>query len=103
MRVIYRLDTIKERLRPIFESYPINKAVLFGSYAKGVATPESDLDIILSCDSSMRGIQFYAVKGKIERTLQKDVDVFAESDLRKGTPIYDNIMKEGVSIYERNR
>ncbi len=34
---IITIDTIKERIVPILKNYPVNKAILFGSYAKGIA------------------------------------------------------------------
>ena len=37
------VETIREKIVPIFENYPINKAILFGSYAKGNATISSDI------------------------------------------------------------
>jgi len=45
--MIYTVDDIKGMLNPIFSSAPIYKAVLFGSYAKGVATEASDIDIVI--------------------------------------------------------
>jgi hypothetical protein len=42
---ILSLDEIKRRLTPIFKKYQVRRAYLFGSYARGEATPESDVDI----------------------------------------------------------
>lgn len=57
MRSINSLDELKmpfnhklylERLLEYFKSYPkIEKVLLFGSCAKGVATPKSDIDIFI--------------------------------------------------------
>lgn len=41
------VETIREKTVPIFEIYPINKAILFGSYAKGNATISSDIDLYI--------------------------------------------------------
>ena len=102
MRVIYRLDTIKERLRPIFDSYPVNQATLFGSYARGDMTPESDLDMVIDCDDEMKNIKFYAMWADVEEDLKKSVDMIANTELIKNTEIYDSVKKEGVVIYEKN-
>lgn len=39
------VETIREKTVPIFKNYPIDKAILFGSYAKGSATISSDIDL----------------------------------------------------------
>ena len=36
-QIIFTSNKIKQRLRPIFTSYKIRKAILFGSYSKGTA------------------------------------------------------------------
>ncbi len=35
------IEQIKEKTIPILRNYPVNKAILFGSYAKGEATKDS--------------------------------------------------------------
>ncbi|MCL2086792.1 MAG: nucleotidyltransferase domain-containing protein [Oscillospiraceae bacterium] len=47
MKSPYTLFEIKEKLRPIFNESPVDKAILFGSYAKGNPTVLSDADIVI--------------------------------------------------------
>ena len=47
MRATYTIDEIKSRLKPIFDDEPVYRAVLFGSYATGTATEDSDVDVVL--------------------------------------------------------
>ena len=42
-------EEIRLRLSPIFEKYHVRQAFLFGSYARGEATPESDVDLRIDC------------------------------------------------------
>ena len=42
---IISVETIKKKAVPILRKYPVDKAILFGSYAKGEATNISDIDI----------------------------------------------------------
>ena len=40
------IEEIKKRVVPILKNYPVDKAILFGSYAKGEADNKSDIDLI---------------------------------------------------------
>ena len=55
-QIIFTSNEIKQRLRPIFTSYKIRQAILFGSYSKGTATKNSDIDLLV--DSNLRGLKF---------------------------------------------
>lgn len=45
--MIYTLDEIKSRVLPVIQKYNIPAMYLFGSYARGEATEESDLDFLV--------------------------------------------------------
>ncbi|MBQ3062673.1 MAG: nucleotidyltransferase domain-containing protein [Clostridia bacterium] len=45
--MIYTLDEIKSITAPIIRKYNIPEMYLFGSYARGDATEESDLDFLI--------------------------------------------------------
>lgn len=42
--MIYTIEEITERVRPVAEKYGLRSVYLFGSYARGDATEESDVD-----------------------------------------------------------
>jgi len=101
MSAVYRIDDIIEKLRPIFESWPIYKAILFGSYSKGIATANSDIDIVIDSKGEIRGLNFYGVLDEIVDTLNLDVDLFEASEIRQDSLIHNEVMEQGVVIYER--
>ena len=41
---VYTTNEIADKVRPIAEAYGIDKVYLFGSYARGEATENSDID-----------------------------------------------------------
>ena len=94
----YSLSEIKTTLHPIFDAYGIRKAVLFGSYAKGEATDQSDVDLVIDCHQ--RGLKFYGIINAIETGLQKECDVFRFSSIATDSPISKEIDETGVIIYE---
>ncbi|MCD8222506.1 MAG: nucleotidyltransferase domain-containing protein [Clostridiales bacterium] len=46
MSDIYTIPQLSETLLPLFRSYGIRRAILFGSYGKGTATSKSDVDLL---------------------------------------------------------
>lgn len=97
---IYHVDDIREKLRPVFAAEPIYQAILFGSYAKGIATENSDVDIVIDSRGELRGLSFYGVLDDIVETLGKSVDLIELSEIRPGAPILKDV-SQGVVLYER--
>jgi predicted nucleotidyltransferase len=45
--MVYTIEQLKERVIPVAVKYQLRAVYLFGSYAKGEATDESDVDILV--------------------------------------------------------
>lgn len=101
MERIYDLDEIKKMLYPIFIQNAVYKAILFGSYAKGLATHKSDIDIIIDSKGELLNINFYGLLEQIIGALKKKVDLFEISEIKKDSPIYKEIQKEGIVLYAK--
>lgn len=97
----YNINGIRSLLVPVFKRYPVQEAVLFGSYAKGTATEYSDVDLMV--DSGLTGLEFCGLLEDIVTVLNKEVDLIDVQQIRKGSPIDIEIQKTGVMIYERQR
>lgn len=96
---IYSIDDIKSVLHPVFAKHNIKKAVLFGSYVKGLAGEHSDVDLLL--DSGLKGLKFVGLIEDVRTALDKDVDVFDKTHIIQGSRIFSEISKDGVVIYEK--
>ena len=96
---IYTIDDIKTVLHPVFVKHSVKKAVLFGSYVKGLANQNSDVDLLL--DSGLRGLKFVGLIEDVRSALGKDVDVFDETHIMPNSRISSEILKDGVVIYEK--
>jgi len=101
MEKIYKIDEIKEKLHPVFSAAPVYRAVLFGSYAKGLATGRSDVDIVIDSRGELININFYGLLGGVTDALNKDIDMFEVSEIRDGSRISNDIKNEGIVLYER--
>ena len=47
MSKIYTVSELQKILTPIFRKNGVRHAILFGSYAKGLATAKSDIDLLV--------------------------------------------------------
>ena len=84
-------------MNPIFEQFGVKKAVLFGSYAKGLATPHNDVDLYV--DSGLRGLAFFGLLDGVASALDVPVDLIDASQVDKGSLIEQEIGRSGVQIY----
>jgi predicted nucleotidyltransferase len=74
----------------------IRLAILFGSLAKGRATPESDLDLAVLMDVPLSAETKMALIGDLSQAVGRPVDLV---DLRvAGEPILGQILKHGVRL-----
>ena len=96
---IYSIDDIKNVLHPVFVRHNVKKAVLFGSYVKGLAESHSDVDLLL--DSGLKGLKFVGLIEDVRAALDKEVDVFDKTHIIPDSKIFSEISRDGVVIYEK--
>ena len=98
---IYTISEIKQILKEILKSMPVYKVVLFGSYAKNKATPNSDLDFIIDTNEELMGFRLYSLITMIEEKFNKSVDAFEKSEIIENSKIDKEIKETGVIVYEK--
>lgn len=54
-REVYTIDEIKKVLGKALKNTKVNKAILFGSYAKGNANNNSDIDLLVDSNNTIVG------------------------------------------------
>ena len=101
MKKIYSTTELRERLMPIFHDFGIIKAILFGSYGKGIAKENSDLDLFIDSNGKIRGIDFFSVRARISDALEMTIDLIEARQLIKGGKIEKEIFSTGVIIYDQ--
>ena len=95
--IVYSISNIQTLLNPIFKEYNIKKAILFGSYAKGLAAKNSDVDLLV--DSGLKGLAFYGLLEDVVTALDKNVDLLDTSQIVPDSLVDKEISKSGVLIY----
>lgn len=98
---VYSINDIKKMLSEILNNTDVEKAVLFGSYAKNTSTETSDIDILIDSNGKIKGLKFFAIIDMIREKFNKDVDVIEKSEIDKNSKIEREIEETGVVVYER--
>lgn len=98
---IYSVEDIKRMLNEILSNTDVEKAILFGSYAKNTPTKYSDIDILIDSNGKIKGLKFYAIMDMIKEKFDKEVDVIEKSEIDEGSKIEREIEKTGVVVYEK--
>lgn len=95
------ISQIKEIVKPIAEKYGLEAVYLFGSQARGEATPKSDYDFYVK-RSKMRGLfQLSGLFIDLKAALGKEVDIVLEPDTERKLDDYlvEGIKRDGILIY----
>lgn len=96
---IYTLDEIRAIANPIAARYGIAALYLFGSYARGEATPHSDIDFRVDRGNLQDMLELGGLYSDLEANFQKKLDVLTTQML---SPAFlDGIRREEVLIYAR--
>ena len=91
------IDGIREICSRIFSEYSVEFCYLFGSYAKGTATDTSDVDLLISTETT--GLRYYEMAERLREALHKKVDVLDMKQLLNNENLLREVLKEGIRIY----
>jgi predicted nucleotidyltransferase len=100
---IISVEQIKEKMVPILRNYPVKKAILFGSFAKGEASVTSDIDLYIDTNGKLRGLDFVGLIETLVDTLGIDIDLIDKSHIDKNSLIIQEIEEGGMVIYEKSK
>ncbi|MDR3113603.1 MAG: nucleotidyltransferase domain-containing protein [Endomicrobium sp.] len=105
---------IKSVLKRIVEMADPYKIILFGSYARGTVTPDSDIDLMILLDNDFlpktssekleRNWNIHKLVLDINYQYAMDVKIYSRAEFRKlknkGSFFIEEIEKTGKTIYE---
>ncbi len=87
------------RIREVLVNEPVQKAWLFGSYARGQEGPESDVDLLVQmAPNNLTILGFLKIQTRLEKVTNKSVDLIEDECLEYfARPSVDN---DKILIYE---
>ena len=95
---VLTIEMIKDVIAPIAAKYGVESIYVFGSYARGEATIDSDIDFLVFGGKGFKLSMVYALAEEIREAFGKDVDVFEINEINVGSDLYENVMKEKVLV-----
>ena len=94
---ILSVQQITDICSRIFADFDIEYCYLFGSYAKGKAKEDSDVDLLIS--TAISGIRFYDLAEAVREGLKKKVDILNTEQLSENPELTNEILRDGIKIY----
>lgn len=76
------LVTLREQHAALSRRYPIRSMALFGSWARGDAREDSDVDILVDVDPTI-GLRFVELGDELERALGRRVDLVSRRAIKE--------------------
>ena len=103
---VLSVDAIRLMVLPIVQRYRIDKATLFGSYARGEATAGSDIDLLIECDNIRNMEDYLGLQEGLKKAIGRNVDIvmadaLASDNTRSAKSLKEHIERDKVIIYER--
>ena len=86
------IKTLKEHKPGLQGKYPISELGIFGSYARGEATDDSDIDVLVNFNGRI-GLGFIKLAHDLEDIFNKKIDLVTKSSIR---PKYWDYLKKDV-------
>ena len=96
---VYTIDEIRDKVIPLAKKYGVRRMCLFGSYARGDADAQSDVDFLIDSAKNLRGMFAYVgLVQDLEDEFGCHVDVVSEGISDKN--FLAEIKQDEVLLYE---
>lgn len=84
----------------VLAQYDVSEAYLFGSFARGEQTPDSDIDLRLVCGNTITFGTLYELSYELEKELGRKVDIVTNPPEHMRPAFRKSIEQEELRIYE---
>jgi len=102
-------ELLKEVTERIVEAFAPERVILFGSYAHGKPTPDSDVDLLIVMESNERPSERRRAVSRLfrERPFPMDIIVRTPQEMKRSLervdPLIHDILLKGKVLYDRSR
>jgi uncharacterized protein len=97
-----RFTEIKDKVVPLVLPYGVKRVAIFGSFVRGEASPQSDIDLLITLKPRGQrpslGLEWFGLEEELGRVLGRKVDLISEKALSPYIRPY--IEQEMVILYD---
>ena len=102
---IFSLTEIEKTVQQIVRLFRPRRVILFGSYAFGDPSPDSDVDLLVEMETSLRSVeQAVEIRRSVQFPFPTDLIVRTPAQiaerLKMGDPFIKEILSQGKVLYE---
>lgn len=95
-------ETLSELRVQLRTARDVRLAVLFGSYARGDDTSESDLDLMVELKAPRQDLPAkHVLAEKLSKALGREVDVVELAQAERSPSLFSNVLEEGRVLVDR--
>ena len=94
------LTDISTAVSRVLARYDVREAYLFGSFARGEQTPDSDIDLRPVCGNTMTFGALYELSLELEKELGRKVDIVTNPPEHTRPAFRKNLEQDEVRLYE---
>ncbi len=103
MNKLLNVQEISDNAKMIFVNNSVKRALLFGSYAYGNPTEESDIDIVIDTEGKLSFLRVCGICEELKQVFNKKVDLFDIREIKQGSNTLEDILTKGVLLYEKKQ
>jgi len=96
---VYTIEEIKSIVGEAARQYGVERVTLFGSYARGEARPDSDIDLRIDKGRIRGCFQLSGFHLDLEEKFKANVDVLTTESMNE--KFFNRILKEEILLYEQ--
>ena len=87
---------LKKLIAGILDKYPVAKAALFGSFARGEATRNSDIDILIETSEPISLFTILKIELELKKATKRKIDIVEYSAIKPS--IRETILRDAISL-----
>ena len=91
-----QLEQYQQLILPVLKKYLIKRAAIFGSFSKGIATSESDIDLLIEPEKDFTLFKMLQLEQEISNIINRKVDLVEYGSLKQS--IKDEVLLSAIPI-----
>jgi hypothetical protein len=90
------LNVLQQKIKTVLNKYPVSKAALFGSFARGEENGDSDIDILIQTSQPISLFDILKIERELFKVTKRKIDILEYSAIKP--TIKQNVLRESLPI-----